>query len=104
MRVKACILGALDIASSVWSWNGVPSDGACYDPRSCVIAPSPLDAEGLGDPRAHQRPVLEAHARELPDPVRAAALADPDTRILRMLGARGKTVAKTEGLAGLSAT
>jgi len=46
--------------------------------------------------------VAEAHARELPEPVRAASFgdADPDTRILNMLGARGKTVAKAEDFAG----
>lgn len=54
--------------------------------------------------------VAEAHARELPDPVSAASLgdADLDSRILRMLGARGKTVANAEAFAGgersLSAT
>lgn len=42
--------------------------------------------------------VAEAHARELPEPVREAAsgIVDPDARILAMLGARGKTVAKTK--------
>jgi len=42
--------------------------------------------------------VAEAHARELPEPVRDAALSelDPDRRIITMLGARGKTVAKAE--------
>lgn len=40
--------------------------------------------------------VAEAHARELPDCVREAAQneIDPDRRIVAMLGARGKTVAK----------
>lgn len=42
--------------------------------------------------------VAEAHAREWPAPVRAAAAAvseiDPDRRIVAMLSARGKTVAK----------
>ena len=47
--------------------------------------------------------VAEAHARELPDNIREAGLgvADPDARILAMLGARadarGKNLAKTEG-------
>jgi hypothetical protein len=59
--------------------------------------------------------VAEAHARELPDPIREASLApaDPDARIIAMLGARalampapitaenrtgrGKNLAKTEG-------
>jgi hypothetical protein len=41
--------------------------------------------------------VAEAHARELPDGVREAGDSerDPDRRILAMLGARGKGVAKT---------
>jgi hypothetical protein len=41
--------------------------------------------------------VAEAHARELPDHIREAAQSetDPDRRIVAMLGARGKTVAKT---------
>jgi integrase len=40
--------------------------------------------------------VAEAHARELPEHVREASLSthDPDARIIAMLGARGKTVAK----------
>ncbi len=40
--------------------------------------------------------VAEAHARELPEAVREAAAgeADPDKRIIAMLGARGKGVAK----------
>jgi integrase len=43
--------------------------------------------------------VAEAHARELPAVIREAGLAalDPDARILAMLGARGKAVAKVEG-------
>jgi integrase len=43
--------------------------------------------------------VAEAHARELPEPVQEAARseADPDRRIVAMLGARGKTVAKPSG-------
>jgi len=42
--------------------------------------------------------VAEAHPRELPEHVRDAASSetDPDRRILSMLGARGKTVAKTQ--------
>ncbi|HEY1556196.1 MAG TPA: hypothetical protein VGF94_15270 [Kofleriaceae bacterium] len=52
--------------------------------------------------------VAEAHHRELPKAVRRAAAReqDPDERIIAMLGARGKTVAKpasapseTEGVA-----
>ena len=40
--------------------------------------------------------VAEAHVRELPENIRAhVSETDPDTRILKMLGARGKTVAKT---------
>jgi integrase len=41
--------------------------------------------------------VAESHARELPDQIKKAARGedDPDRRILAMLGARGKTVAKT---------
>ncbi len=42
--------------------------------------------------------VAETHLRELPENIRAHVTEpDPDTRILKMLGARGKTVAKTEG-------
>ena len=43
--------------------------------------------------------VAEAHARELPEAIREASLgtADPDARVLAMLGARGKNLAKTEG-------
>jgi hypothetical protein len=43
--------------------------------------------------------VAEAHARELPDLVREASEneRDPDRRIVAMLGARGKGVARTEG-------
>jgi hypothetical protein len=39
--------------------------------------------------------VAEAHHRELPEVVRIAAIgeSDPDTRIVRMLGARGSHVA-----------
>ncbi len=42
--------------------------------------------------------VAEAHPRELPEHVQEAAFSvtDPDRRILAMLGARGKTVAKTQ--------
>ena len=42
--------------------------------------------------------VAEAHARELPKEIRAAAIAaaDPDARILRMLGARGTFVPRNE--------
>ena len=42
--------------------------------------------------------VAEAHAREFPDCVREAADGElnRDLRILKMLGARGKTVAKVE--------
>jgi integrase len=42
--------------------------------------------------------VAEAHPRELPEHVQQAACTetDPDRRILAMLGARGKTVAKTQ--------
>ncbi len=45
--------------------------------------------------------VAEAHMRELPEVVRQASAteSDPDRRIVAMLGARGKTVAKTEGAA-----
>ena len=41
--------------------------------------------------------VAEAHAREWPELLHEAALSeiDPDRRIVAMLGARGKTVAKT---------
>jgi integrase len=41
--------------------------------------------------------VAEVHGRELPDEIQRAAigLMDPDARVLAMLGARGKTVAKT---------
>ena len=46
--------------------------------------------------------VAEAHARELPDGVREAGESerDPDRRVLAMLGARGKTVAKTPVVVG----
>jgi hypothetical protein len=53
--------------------------------------------------------VAEAHGRELPDPIREAAQSenDPDRRTVAMLGARGKTVAKTSTpenkLSGISA-
>ncbi len=42
--------------------------------------------------------VAEAHARELPDCVRDAALGeqDADRRVLKMLGARGKNLAKNQ--------
>ncbi len=42
--------------------------------------------------------VAEAHPRELPEHVQQAASSetDPDRRILSMLGARGKSVAKTQ--------
>jgi hypothetical protein len=42
--------------------------------------------------------VAEAHPRELPEHVRDAACteSDPDRRILAMLAARGKAVAKTQ--------
>lgn len=42
--------------------------------------------------------VAEAHRRELPKVIRRAArgIEDPDARVLAMLGARGKTVPKTE--------
>jgi len=43
--------------------------------------------------------VAEAHHRELPEVVRlaAAAEADPDARIIKMLGARGSHVAAEVG-------
>lgn len=41
--------------------------------------------------------VAEAHPRELPEHVQHACTeTDPDRRILSMLGARGKTVARTQ--------
>ena len=42
--------------------------------------------------------VAEAHPRELPEHVQQAARSetDPDRRILAMLSARGKTVAKIQ--------
>jgi integrase len=42
--------------------------------------------------------VAEAHARELPEEIRAASIgdADPDARILRMLGARGTFVPRSD--------
>jgi integrase len=40
--------------------------------------------------------VAEAHPRELPEHVQQCTETDPDRRILSMLGARGKTVAKTQ--------
>ncbi len=42
--------------------------------------------------------VAEAHARELPEEIRHAAIgeADPDARILRMLGARGTSVPRND--------
>jgi integrase len=45
--------------------------------------------------------LAETHGRELPEEIRDAAIgeADPDTRILRMLGARGTFVPRTEGSA-----
>ena len=44
--------------------------------------------------------VAEAHPRELPEQVQQAACteSDPDRRILAMLSARGKTVAKTQAI------
>jgi hypothetical protein len=41
--------------------------------------------------------VAEVHGRELPEEVQRAALGimDPDARVLAMLGARGKNLAKT---------
>ena len=47
--------------------------------------------------------VAESHMRELPEVIRACSSEpDPDTRIIRMLGARaevrGKNLAKTEAL------
>jgi len=41
--------------------------------------------------------VAEVHGRELPEEIQraAAGVTDPDARVLAMLGARGKTVAKT---------
>jgi hypothetical protein len=44
--------------------------------------------------------VAEAHRRELPEVVRLAAAneTDPDTRILKMLGARGSHVAAASGI------
>jgi hypothetical protein len=45
--------------------------------------------------------VAETHARELPQEIRDAAIgeADPDARIVKMLGARGTFVPRTEGSA-----
>ncbi|TMQ23032.1 MAG: site-specific integrase [Deltaproteobacteria bacterium] len=45
--------------------------------------------------------VAETHARELPQVIRDAAIGetDPDARIVRMLGARGTFVPRTEGSA-----
>ncbi len=42
--------------------------------------------------------VAENHRRDVPEVVREAGLgeADPDRRILKMLGARGKNLAKTQ--------
>ena len=41
--------------------------------------------------------VAEVHGRELPEEIQrdAVGVTDPDARVLAMLGARGKTVAKT---------
>ncbi|MEO8701311.1 MAG: hypothetical protein ABI867_14785, partial [Kofleriaceae bacterium] len=43
--------------------------------------------------------VAENHRREIPPAVTEASLGevDPDRRVLKMLGARGKNLAKTEG-------
>ncbi|HEY5950683.1 MAG TPA: hypothetical protein VIV40_34560, partial [Kofleriaceae bacterium] len=43
--------------------------------------------------------VAEHHRRDIPECCSAAALseADPDRRVLAMLSARGKNLAKTEG-------
>jgi integrase len=48
--------------------------------------------------------VAEAHVRELPQVIRDAAIgeADPDARIVRMLGARGTFVPRTEGSAAVT--
>jgi site-specific recombinase XerD len=45
--------------------------------------------------------VADVHARELPAEIRNAAIgeADPDARIVRMLGARGTSVPRNEGKA-----
>jgi len=45
--------------------------------------------------------LADDHARELPQEIRDAAIgeADPDARIVRMLGARGTSVPRTEGSA-----
>jgi integrase len=45
--------------------------------------------------------IAETHARELPQEIRDAAIgeADPDARIVKMLGARGTFVPRTEGSA-----
>jgi hypothetical protein len=44
--------------------------------------------------------VAEVHGRELPEEIQraAAGITDPDARVLAMLGARGKTVAKPRWL------
>jgi hypothetical protein len=49
--------------------------------------------------------VAETHARELPQEIRDAAIgdADPDARIVRMLGARGTFVPRSEGVATATA-
>ena len=45
--------------------------------------------------------VAETHGRELPPEIRDAGIGepDPDARIVRMLGARGTFVPRTEGVA-----
>jgi hypothetical protein len=41
--------------------------------------------------------VAESHMRELPEVIRACmSESDPDARIVRMLGARGRNLAKAE--------
>lgn len=78
----------------------------CFGTHAALFGVNPWRLQGwMGHKRIEETMlyvhVADVHARELPAEIRDAALgeADPDARIVRMLGARGTSVPRNEGKA-----
>jgi integrase len=78
----------------------------CYGTHAALFGVNPWRLQSwMGHKRIEETMlyvhVAETHARELPEKIRDAAIgeADPDARIVKMLGARATFVARTEGSA-----
>jgi hypothetical protein len=78
----------------------------CFGTHAALFGVNPWRLQGwMGHKRIEETMlyvhVADVHARELPAEIRDAAIgeADPDARIVRMLGARGTSVPRNEGVA-----